>query len=70
MIMKLPEEPVIYVVYNANMVSHVEQLIIEHRGKEFLDKYVNVMSKDKAVANGSTLYFDPNLFNLIGNGYD
>ena len=68
-ISNLPEEDLTWVVYNANMVSHVEMAFVCLRGVEFFDKYVKVVSKDDSTGAKGKMYFDPNLFNLIGNGY-
>jgi hypothetical protein len=44
-------------------------LIIQFRGLEFFDKYVRVISRDCADEAKGELYLDPELHNLIGNGY-
>lgn len=71
MIQRLPEEEVTWVVYNANMIQYAESLIILNRGIEFFQKYVNVISCDdpEVIVRGS-LYLDPSLYDLKGNGYD
>ena len=69
MIQNLPEQELTWVVYNANMISYAQMLIIQYRGLEFFDKYVKVVSRDRADGAKGTMYFDPNLFNYIGNGY-
>ena len=60
-----------WVVYNANMIQYAASLIIQHRGFDYYMKYVNVISCDdpEEVVRGS-LYLDPSLYNLKGNGYD
>lgn len=67
--MKMPEKKLTWVVYNANMVSHAEMMIISLRGIEYFDKYVTVVSREDSTGAKGELYFDPNLFNLVGNGY-
>lgn len=72
-ILKLPEEDVTWVVYNANMVGAHTSLIIELRGIEYFSKYVRVASRDIddiESCGEAKVYFEPNLFNYIGNGYD
>lgn len=71
-ILNLPEEDITWVVYNANMVASATTLIIELRGIEYFSKYVRVASRDVddiESCGKAKVYFDPNLFNLIGNGY-
>lgn len=67
--MNLPEEKLTWVVYNANMVNYAQMLIIQLRGLDYFDKYVKVVSRDDSTGAQGKMYFDPNLFNLIGNGY-
>jgi hypothetical protein len=69
-IMNLPEQKLTWVVYNANMVQSAVTLIISLRGIEFFDDYVKVISRECGDGAQGALYFDPNLFNLVGNGYD
>jgi hypothetical protein len=69
-IMNLPEQKLTWVVYNANMVQTAVTLIISLRGIEFFDDYVKVISRECGDGAQGALYFDPNLFNLVGNGYD
>lgn len=69
-ILTLPEEELTWVVYNANMVQSAVILIISIRGLDFFDDYVKVISRECSDGAKGKLYFDPNLFNLIGNGYD
>ena len=52
------------------MVKYTEGLIAELRGQEYLDTFVRVVPKNdnsKRRAKG-TVYFDPGLYDLIGNG--
>ena len=69
-ILSLPEEKLTWVVYNANMVQSAVTLIVSLRGIEFFDDYVKVVSRECGDGAQGALYFDPNIFNLIGNGYD
>ena len=67
--MNLPEQELTWVVYNANMVSQAQMLIIALRGLDFFDDYVKVVSRECGNGAQGVLYFDPNIFQLIGNGY-
>lgn len=72
-ILNLPEEDVTWVVYNANMVPAHASLIIELRGADYFVKYVRVAARDVDDIDScgeGRIYFEPNLFNYIGNGYD
>ena len=72
-ILRLPEEDITWVVYNANMVSAATTLIIELRGIDYFSKYVRVASRDVDDIEScgvAKLYYDPKLFDYIGNGYD
>lgn len=72
-IYKLPDAPqkrIYWIVYNEDMVKYTEGLIAELRGQEYLDTFVRVVPKNdnsKRRAKG-TVYFDPGLYDLIGNG--
>jgi hypothetical protein len=52
------------------MVQTAVMLIIQLRGVDFFDDYVKVVSRECGDGAQGALYFDPNIFNLIGNGYD
>ena len=51
------------------MISYAQMLIIQYRGLQFFDSYVKVVSRDNVDGAKGIMYFDPDLFNLIGNGY-
>ena len=71
--MRLPEEDVTWVVYNANMVAAATTLIIKLRGIDYFSKYVRVASRDIddiESCGAAKLYYEPKLFDYIGNGYD
>lgn len=68
-VMNLPEQELTWVVYNANMVSYAQMLIIQLRGLEYFDKYVKVVSREDSTGAQGVLYFDPKFFQLVGNGY-
>jgi phosphoribosyl-ATP pyrophosphohydrolase len=69
-VMNLPEKDLTWVVYNANMVSYAQMVIIQLRGLEFFDKYVKVVSREDSTGARGMMYFDPKFFEHIGNGYD
>lgn len=65
-----PDKRIYWIVYNEDMVSYTENLIREIRGREYFDKYVTVVAKNdpsKERTKG-TVYFDPSLLDLLGNG--
>lgn len=72
-IKNLPENPskrIYWIVYNNDMIEHTESLISELKGEDYLNKFVTVVAKSdpsKDRTKGS-VYFDPGLLDLIGNG--
>ena len=68
-IQNLPEEELTWVVYNANMVNATVCLIADLRGTVFATNYVHVVSRECGDGAQGPMYFDPKLFDLIGNGY-
>ena len=69
-VLDLPDENLTWVVYNKDMIGYAEMLIISLRGLEYFDKYIKVVSREDGTGAKGKLYFDPRLFDLIGNGYD
>jgi len=69
-ILALPEEKLTWVVYNANMVQSAVTMFVSLRGMDFFDDYVKVISRQCSDGAHGALYFDPNIYKLIGNGYD
>lgn len=68
----LPDDPkkhIYWIVYNKDMVKYTETLIEQIRGKEYMTNITvvskNDLSKDRTTGS---IYFDPNLMDLIGNG--
>jgi hypothetical protein len=51
------------------MISKTMELIINLRGIKFYDDYVLVLSRECGNGARGKLYFDPNIFNLMGNGH-
>jgi len=72
-ILRLPEEDVTWIVYNSNMVASATTLIIKLRGIDYFSKYVRVASRDIddiESCGAAKLYYEPKMFDYIGNGYD
>lgn len=72
-ILSLPEVPtkrIFWIVYNHDMISYVENLIKELRGEDYLNMYVTVVAKSDPSKDRTkgTVYFDPDLLDLLGNG--
>jgi hypothetical protein len=69
----LPDNPrkrIYWIVYNSDMIKYVETLIKEIKGQEYLDNNVTVVSKSDPSHDRAkgTIYFDPSLLDLLGNG--
>lgn len=68
----LPDSPhkhIYWIVYNDDMIKYTQGLIEQIKGKEYMTN-ITVVSKgdpSKDRTNGS-IYFDPTLLDLIGNG--
>jgi hypothetical protein len=45
-------------------------MFVSLRGMDFFDDYVKVISRQCSDGAHGALYFDPNIYKLIGNGYD
>lgn len=65
-----PSKRIFWIVYNHDMIEYTRNMIEELRGKEYLDNYVTVVSKDDPSKERTTgsVYFDPGLLDLLGNG--
>lgn len=71
-ILSLPEHPakhIYWIVYNRDMIKYVSDLIETLRGKQFSSNVTVVAKGDptKDRTSGS-IYFDPTLLDLVGNG--
>lgn len=64
-----PKKHIYWIVYNQDMVKYTEALIEQIRGKEYMSNITVVSKSDpsKERTKGS-IYFDPTLMDLIGNG--
>lgn len=71
-IQNLPDSPskhIYWIVYNSDMVEYTTNLIKKIKGHDYLE-HVSVVAKGEPTqqrSNGVT-YFDPGLFELLGNG--
>lgn len=71
-IKNLPDHPskhIYWIVYNSDMIEYTTNLIRELKGAAYLTN-VSVVSKGDPSRKRSTgaTYFDPGLFELLGNG--
>jgi hypothetical protein len=65
-----PRKHIYWIVYNHDMIKYTEDMIAEIKGKEYLSNHVTVVAKtdpSKDRTKGS-VYFDPGLLDLLGNG--
>lgn len=65
-----PDKRIFWVVYNSDMVKYTEDLIASIKGSDYLTKHVTVVAKSDPSKDRTkgTLYFDPGLMDLLGNG--
>lgn len=65
-----PSKRIYWIVYNSDMVEYTENLIAELKGPDYLSNFVTVVSKNdpRKDRTEGTIYFDPGLMDLIGNG--
>ena len=67
---KNPAKHIYWIVYNQDMIEYTKSIVAKIKGQDYLDKYVTVVAKGDSTkdrVNGS-VYFDPNLLDLLGNG--
>lgn len=67
---KTPRKRIYWIVYNHDMIKYTEDMIAEIKGEEYLKKYVTVVAKSDLSKDRTTgsVYFDPGLLDLLGNG--
>lgn len=67
---KTPRKRIFWVVYNHDMIKYTEDMIAGIKGREYLEKYVTVVAKNDPSKDRTTgsIYFDPGLLDLLGNG--
>ena len=64
-----PTRPIYWIVYNSDMVEYTTRMIASIKGEDYL-QYIKVVAKSEPTnkrINGS-IYFDPGLYDLLGNG--
>lgn len=71
-ISRLPDNPkkhIYWIVYNQDMVQYITDMIASIKGPEYMPN-ISVVAKGDSSKERSTgmTYFDPGLFDLIGNG--
>jgi hypothetical protein len=64
-----PTKKMYWIVYNQDMISYTEDLIAQVHGKDYLN-HITVVAKngDSKQRQHGTVYFDPGLYDLLGNG--
>lgn len=72
-IRSLPDTPhkhIYWIVYNSEMIPYTESLITSIKGEEYLE-HITVVNKGDSSKNREhgTIWFDPGLLDIIGNGY-
>lgn len=67
---KTPRKRIYWIVYNHDMIKYTEDMIAEIKGEEYLEKYITVVAKNDPSKDRTTgsIYFDPGLLDLLGNG--
>jgi len=71
-----PQLPILYVVYNDDMIKHAVMAIIASRGLEYFDTYVTVRAANTDTTNYmreyplQLVYIDPTVFKYANNGYN
>lgn len=73
MISALPANPskhIYWIVYSEDMVRYAEEQIKLVRGEDYFNRHVTVVAKNDPSKERTTgtLYFDPRLLDLLGNG--
>lgn len=65
-----PDKHIYWVVYNTDMVQYTEDMIASIKGRDYLEEFVTVVAKNDPSKDRTkgTLYFDPGLMDLLGNG--
>lgn len=65
-----PAKHIYWIVYNQDMIKEAEDRIRSIKGSDYFDKYVTVVAKNDPSKERTTgtVYFDPNLLDLLGNG--
>lgn len=64
-----PTKPIYWIVYNSDMIAYTQNLIREIKGQDYLGN-VTVVAKSESTRARELghIYFDPGLYDLLGNG--
>lgn len=62
-----PKKPILWIVYNEDMVEYTRNLISEIKGQDYM-KHIKVIPRDRSSKEPGTVYFDPMLMDHISNG--
>lgn len=64
-----PTKPIYWIVYNSDMIAYTQNLIREIKGPEYLNM-ITVVAKNENTKQREKgqIYFDPSLYDLLGNG--
>ena len=73
MISALPVNPtkhIYWIVYSKDMIKYTEDQIKLIKGEDYFNKHVTVVAKNDPSKDRDTgtVYFDPRLLDLLGNG--
>ena len=63
-----PDKPIIWIVYNEDMLDFVRSTIASIRGYKYVLDHVKVVTRADASKYNGHIYFDPNLMDQIGCG--
>ena len=64
---KHPNKNIVWIVYNEDLVEQAENLIRTVHGNEYMD-HVRVVPRSRSSKYNGSIYFDPYLYDLLGNG--
>lgn len=62
-----PKRKILWIVYNEDMVDYTKALIEEIKGPDFM-KYIKVVPRSRSSKESGSIYFDPLLYDHLGNG--
>jgi hypothetical protein len=62
-----PAKPILWIVYNEDMVEYTRNLISEIKGEDYME-HIKVVARTEAYKESGTVYFDPLLMDHISNG--
>lgn len=71
-----PDRPIIYFVYNEDLVHGTESIIRLMKGEDYFNRHVTVKplrtedNKEHIIDTKHVCYYDPLIHQLKGNGYN